>query len=210
MPDDVGAKHGRRRRGQGGHGRHPRRQFLQRHRHRWKLYFTKRTFPSPAPSTAPRWTAFVAGIAKELDIAPVNAALAIENGKIKVIESVQRQSGRPGALAEQLSALLVTLHSTTVEVPVVVKEPDVKAEDNAAAQQQAETMISGDGHGHRRRQEVEHHAQIRSPPTWASAPRMKNGVSTLVPFMDVTKLQPTLDAIAPDVVTGAGGRLLCE
>ena len=37
---------------------------------------------------------------------------------------------------------------------------------------------------------------------------MKNGVSTLVPFMDATKLQPLLDQIAPDVAKRAGERLL--
>ena len=116
-----------------------------------------------------------------------------------MIEGVNGQVVDTASLAKQLDALLVTLHSTTVEVPIVVKEPDVKAEDNQAAQQQAETMISGDV------------TVTDGDKSWSITPdkiasymgfrsEMKNGVSTLVPFMDATKLQPLLDQIAPDVV----------
>ncbi len=166
---------------------------------RWKLYFTKQDLPLTGTVDSAKMGGFVAGIAKELDIAPVNAGLAIENGKIKVIEGLNGQVVDQAGLAEQLSGLLVTLHSTTVEVPIVVKEPDVKADDNQAAQQQAETMISGDV------------TVTDGDKSWSVTPdqiasymgfrsEMKNGVSTLVPFMDATKLQPLLDQIAPDVV----------
>ncbi len=166
---------------------------------RWKLYFTKQDLPLTGTVDNAKLGTFVGGLAKELDIAPVNAGLAIENGKIKVIEGLNGQVVAQASLAEELSALLVTLHSTTLEVPIVVKEPDVKAEDNQAAQQQAETMISGDV------------TVTDGDKSWSVTPdqiasymgfrsEMKNGVSTLVPFMDATKLQPLLDQIAPDVV----------
>ncbi len=166
---------------------------------RWKLYFAKQDLPLTGTVDSAKMAGFVAGIAKELDIAPVNAGLAIENGKIKVIEGLSGQVVDQANLSEELSALLVTLHSTAVEVPIVVKEPDVKAEDNAAARQQAETMISGNV------------TVIDGDKSWSITPdeiasymsfrsEVKNGVSTLVPFMDATKLQPTLDTIAPEVV----------
>ncbi len=166
---------------------------------RWKLYFTKQDLPLTGTVDSAKMGGFVAGIAKELDISPVNAGLAIENGRIKVIEGLNGQVVDQASLAEQLSGLLVTLHTTTVEVPIVVKEPDVKAEDNQVAQQQAETMISGDV------------TVTDGDKSWSVTPdqiasymgfrsEMKNGVSTLVPFMDATKLQPLLDQIAPDVV----------
>ena len=166
---------------------------------RWKLYFTKQDLPLAGTVASAKMDSFVARMAKELDILPVNAGLAIENGKIKVIEGLNGQVVDQAGLAEQLSALLVTLHSTTVEVPIVVKEPDVQAEDNQAAQQQAETMISdnvavadGDKSWNVTPDEIASYMGFRS--------EMKNGVSTLVPFMDATKLQPLLDQIAPDVV----------
>jgi Putative peptidoglycan binding domain len=59
---------------------------------RWKLYFTKQGLPLTGSVDSAKMDAFVSGIAKELDIAPVNAGLAIENGKIKVIEGVNGQA----------------------------------------------------------------------------------------------------------------------
>ena len=129
----------------------------------------------------------------------MNAGLAIENGQIKVIDSVDGKVVDRAALAETLSSLLVTLRSATVEVPIVAKEPDVKADDNQAAQKQAETMISGPvtvtGGGKEwtvAPEEIASYMGFRA--------EMKNGVSTLVPFMDATKLQPLLDEIAPAVL----------
>jgi vancomycin resistance protein YoaR len=166
---------------------------------RWKLYFSKQDLPLTGTVDSAKMDSFVAGIANEIDILPVNAGLAIENGKVKVIEGLNGHVVDQASLAEHLSALLVTLHSTTVEVPIVVKEPDVQAEDNQAAQQQAETMISdtvtvayGDKSWTITPDEIASSMGFRS--------EMKNGVSTLVPFMDTTKLQPILDTIAPDVV----------
>ncbi len=171
-------------------------------RTRWKLYFTKQDLPLNGTVDSAKMDGFVAGIARQLDIAPVNAGLAIDKGKIKVIEGLNGQVVDQAALSEKLSALLVTLHSTTVEVPIVAKEPDVKAEDNQAAQQQAETMISGDV------------TISDGSKTWSITPEeiasymgfrseLKNGVSTLIPFMDTTKLQPILETIAPDVLKRA-------
>ena len=166
---------------------------------RWKLYFTKQDLPLTGAVDSAKMDSFVADIAKELDIAPVNAGLAIENGKIKVIEGLTGQVVDQARLAEQLSSLLVTLHSTTVEVPIVAKEPDVQADDNQAAQQQAETMISADvtvTDGDKSWTVTP--GQIASSMSFRS--ENKSGVSTLVPFMDATKLQPTLELIAPEVV----------
>lgn len=168
-------------------------------RTRWNLHFNKQDLPLTGTVNSAKMDGYVAGIAKEIDILPVNAGLAIENGKIRVIEGLNGHVVDQAALAQKVSALLVTLHSTTVEVPIVAKEPDVKADDNKAAQQQAETMISGDV------------TVSNGAKTWKVTPEqiasymgfrsdIQNGVSTLVPFMDATKLQPLLDKIAPDVV----------
>lgn len=167
---------------------------------RWKLYFSQRDLSIAGGVDGDKLTGFVAGLAKEIDVAPVDAALSIENGQIKVVESVEGKAVDQAALAGTLENLLVTLHSTTVPVPVVITEPAVKAEDNAAAQKQAETMISGPvvlKHGLNTwtvtAQEIASYMGFTSKDV--------NGVSTLVPEMDATKLQPLLTLVGPAVAS---------
>jgi vancomycin resistance protein YoaR len=167
---------------------------------RWKLYFSKRDLPLTGSVDGTKMQAFVAGIAKDVDVAAVDAGLSIENGQIKVIESVVGKAVDQTGLVEQLNSLLVSLHSTTVEVPVAVTEPKVTAEDNAEAQKQAEIMISGPvavtGGGQSWTVTAE---QIASYMGFTS--EIKDGISILVPKMDATKLQPLLAQIDPLVAT---------
>jgi vancomycin resistance protein YoaR len=166
---------------------------------RFRLYFNRRQLPLSGKVDSSKLRAFITRIAREVDTAPVNAALAIENGKIKVIDSVDGQVVDQPSLTEQLSELLVTLHSTSVEVPIVVKKPEVQAEDNRVAQEQAQTMIgnpiilTSDG-----KQWTITREQIASSMGFRSEDQ--NGVSTLVPFIDVARLQPFLETVAPEVV----------
>jgi vancomycin resistance protein YoaR len=167
---------------------------------RWKLYFSGTDLPLTGGVDSAKMKTFVSGVAADVDVAPVNAALSIENGQIKVIESAAGKAVDQAGLTEELESLLATLHNTTVQVPVVVTAPAVKAEDNRAAQQQAETMISGPI------------SLMYGGKTWAlSAEEIashigftseeQNGVSTLIPQMDVTKLQPLLAQIEPAVAS---------
>ena len=167
---------------------------------RWKLYFSKRDLSLTGSVDDTKMNTFVAGVAKDIDVTPVNAALSIENGQIKVVDSVQGKAVEQAALADMLKSLLVTLHSTTVEIPVVVKEPAVKAEDNAEAQKQAETMISSPvtlTHGTTKWTITA--GEIASYMGFTS--KDVNGVSTLVPEMDATKLQPLLAQVEPAVAS---------
>ena len=155
-----GHQHGRRRRRQGGHGRQPRATTSSpTSAPAGSCTSASKTFPSPAPWTAPRCDGFVAGIAKELDVAPVNAGLAIENGKIKVIESRERAGGRPGRLwprqLERAARDPPQHHGRGARS--WSRSRTSRPRTTQAAQQQAETMISGAGHRHRRRQELDHH-----------------------------------------------------
>jgi vancomycin resistance protein YoaR len=165
---------------------------------RWKLYFSHENLPLSGSVDGEKLRAFVAGIARELDVQPVNASLAIDNGKISVVESAEGQVVNQTRLVQQLGDLLVSLHRTTVQVPVTVKEPAVTADDNRAAQEQAETMISEpimvtyeDKSWTLTTDEIASSMSFKA--------EMKNGISTLVPFMDSGNLQPLLEQIAPDV-----------
>ncbi|HEX2986556.1 MAG TPA: VanW family protein [Chloroflexota bacterium] len=165
---------------------------------RWRLYFSARDFPLTGSVDKSKLAEFVAGVAKQVDIEPVNAGLRIEKTSVKVVDSVEGKAVDQAALIERLSNLLATLQSTTVDLPVATKEPEVTAEDNAEAQKQAETMISGpvrvsDG----AKTWTLGAEDIASYMTFKS--EIKNGVSTLVPYLDASGLQPLLDEIAPAV-----------
>ena len=108
---------------------------------RFKLFFDPRDLPLAGIVDQAKLDAWVAGIANDLHQAPSNASLAIKDGAVQVIEGINGQDVDEAALREQLQSLLVSLHTSTVEIPVVVKEPAVKSADNLVAQRQAETML---------------------------------------------------------------------
>lgn len=166
---------------------------------RWGLYFSARQLPLTGTVDEGKLTAFVAGIARTVDIPPVDAGLAIENGTIKVISSSDGKVVDQEQLAADLTGSLLALRGATLTVPIVDKAPAVTAEDNAEAQQLAETMISGDV------------TVTGGDEEWTITPEqiasymgfkaeMRDGRSTLVPFMDATKLAPLLAEIAPAVL----------
>ena len=64
----------------------------------------------------------VAGIAQEIDVPPVNPGLAIDGTEIRTIEGKKGLVVDQATLREELKAVLLTLHSTELEVPTVVKE----------------------------------------------------------------------------------------
>jgi vancomycin resistance protein YoaR len=144
----------------------------------------------------------LAEIAQEHDVAPANAGLAIDGAEIKVIEGQNGSVVDKDSLRKQLETLLLSLHATELPVPMMVKEPDVKAEDNQAALDQARTMIS-------------------SPVTltngkdfWTLTPdeiagymdftsEVKDGVSTLVPLLSASKMSSFFTGIS-DLVAKKG------
>ena len=167
---------------------------------RFKLYFSHTDVPLLGTVDSAMLDKVLNGVAQELDVLPVNAGLAIDGSKIRVIEGQKGQVVDQGTLREQLKTLLLTLHATELTVPMVVTEPAVQAQDNQEAQKQAETMISApvvleDG-----------------DKTWSLSPEQisaymdftsqdQNGVSTLVPYISATKMGPFLESIAPEVAT---------
>ncbi len=156
---------------------------------RFRLYFTEQDVPLVGTVDTAMMDEFLADLAKQIDVAPVNAGLAIDvgNATIKVIEDRQGLRVDKDTLREELKAILFTLHSTEIEIPTVVLEPQVTAEDNRQAQEQAEIMISaplilkGDDR------------------TWVLTPEqiavamdfraeIRNSVSTLIPYISAEKL----------------------
>ncbi|NLF17757.1 MAG: hypothetical protein GX595_10935 [Lentisphaerae bacterium] len=167
---------------------------------RLKLYFTDVDVPLTGKMDDAKTNATLAKIATEIDVAPVNAALSMENGQIK---AVQDQPGRAvdiDTLREQVRGVATTLHSTELAIPVKVVEAAVKADDTAEALAQAETMISapivltsGDKKWTLSTQQIASYMGFTSKDV--------NGVSTLVPQLDAAKMEAFFTSIADEVAT---------
>lgn len=166
--------------------------------HRFALYFSSKDIPLSGSVDETLLDRVVADIAQKLDMPPANAGLAIQGTEIKVIEGQKGLVVDREALKERLREVLFTLHSTEIEIPMVVKEPEVQAEDTRAALEQAKIMIGAPiklvGEG-----------QI-----WTLSPEdigaymdfsseLRNGTSVLVCYLSVDKMAPFLDQVAEAV-----------
>lgn len=141
---------------------------------------------------------YLADLAQALDVPPVNPGLAIDGQEIKVIEGQKGTIVDRPALREQLKALLFTLHTTDVEIPMVVKDPDVQADDTKAAVEAARIMISapvkllnGDKGWTLSEEEITAYMDFKA--------EEEDGVASLVPYLSAKKMKPFLEDIAPEV-----------
>jgi vancomycin resistance protein YoaR len=165
---------------------------------RFKLYFNRRDLPLSGTVDHARIAALLSRIATELHVTPVNAGLAVGNGTIKVIEGRNGQDADTTTLGPQMESLFVALHTATLDVPIVVKEPPVQAKDNRVAQEQAQTMLGAPitltNHD---KQWTLTPEQIASYMDFKS--EEQNGVPTLVPYVSEGKMWLFLQSLAPDV-----------
>jgi vancomycin resistance protein YoaR len=167
---------------------------------RCKLYFADEEIALAGTVDSAKMDEVLGAIAEELDIPPVNAGLAIDGAKIKVIEGQKGTVVDQESLRESLKAVLFTLHSTELEIPMTVKEPEVQADDTQAAREAAETMVSAS-------------VKLTSgDKTWTLSPEDialymdftsedQGGVSTLVPYLSAEKMAPFFADIADGVAT---------
>jgi vancomycin resistance protein YoaR len=167
---------------------------------RFKLYFVGEDLALEGTVDSTLMDKVIGQIAQELDMPPINAGLAINDSSIKVIEGQKGNVVDQNALRESLKALLFTLHATELEVPMMVKQPDVLADDTLAARQAAETMISASV------------KLVSGTNTWMLTPEDiaaymdftsedRNGVSTLVPYLSAEKMAPFFTGVADVVAT---------
>jgi vancomycin resistance protein YoaR len=165
---------------------------------RFKLLFSHVDVPLNGTVDSTLMDKVLAGVAREIDVPAVNAGLAIDGAKIKVIEGQKGRVVDQATLREQLKTLLLTLHTTELTIPIVVVDPAVQADDNQQALAQAETMISS--------------AVVlkNRDKTWTLTPEQiaanmdftsenRNGVATLVPYLSAGRLAPLFQKIAGEV-----------
>ena len=165
---------------------------------RFKLYFSDKDIPLQGTVDRAMMDEVLSGVAGELDVPPVNAGLAIDGSKITVVAGQKGRVVDQDTLREQLKALLFTLHATKLPVPMVIKDPNVQAEDNQAALKQAETMIGssvmltdGDQTWALTAQQIAAYMDFTSED--------QNGVSTLVPYLPAKKMGPFFEKIGDAV-----------
>ncbi len=179
---------------------------------RVKLYFSPTDIALTGTIDTVLMDHFLDELAQDVDVPPVNPRLAIDGDDIQVID------GQPGhvvdqpALREQLKSLLFTLHATDLTLPMIVKDPDVQAEDTGGAIQLTKTMISapvqlinGSMGWTLSKEEVAAYLDFRAED--------RDGVATLVPYVSAKKMQPFFDeiraavAVAPaDATWNSDGR----
>ncbi len=165
---------------------------------RFRLYFESRDLPLSGTVDQAKIDTILTRIADELHVTPFNAGLDIQDGAIKVIEGVNGQDADTSALGGQMESLFVTLRAATLDVPIVVKEPVVQAEDNRAAQEQAQTMIGSPiTLANRDKRWTFTPEQLVSYLDFRS--ERQNGIPTLVPYLSEGKMWLFLHNLAPEV-----------
>jgi vancomycin resistance protein YoaR len=177
---------------------------------RFRLYRHGRDLPLSGTVDKAKLDAVLRRIATELHITPQNARLAMQNGRVEVIEGVNGQDVDTAGLGGQLESLFLSLHTATLEVPLIVKEPDVQAEDNLLAQEQAQTMMSGPitliSHGKKWTLSPE---QIAS---WVDfRTEYENGLPKMIPYLAEGRMGQFLGGLAPEVnVDPVNARFVAE
>ena len=161
---------------------------------RVRLLFSDKDIPLQGTVDSELMDEVLAEVAKEVDMPPVNAGLSIDGTTVRVVEGQKGRVVDQASVREQLKALLFTLHATELPVPMVLKEPEIQAEDSEGAVAQAKTMISakialkdGDNKWTLTPEQIGAYMDFSTED--------RNGVSTLVPYLSAEKMDPYFDKI---------------
>jgi vancomycin resistance protein YoaR len=165
-----------------------------------KLYFGGRDVPLEGTVDPTSLDAVIDPIASELDQPAVNAALTMRGATVEAVEGKDGLVVDKDALRQKLTETLLSLHSTEIEIPLVVDTPDVQVEDNQAAFAQTKTIIgapltltSGELSWTFTPQEVASYVDFSS--------KDEGGVSTLVPYISAEKMATKLAEISAQAAT---------
>ena len=165
---------------------------------RFKLFFSNEDISLEGTVDKAMMSEVLSGVAKELDVPPVNAGLVIDGSRITVVEGQKGLVVDRVALGAQLQALLLALQAPDLPVPLVVKDPAVQAEETQQAVQEARAMIASP-------------VVLREGDRiWSLTPEQiaaymdfvsedRNGVSTLVAYLSAQKMGPFFEGIAAKI-----------
>ena len=162
------------------------------------LYFKDERVPLRGTVDGAKMELLIADVAQVVDIPPVNAGLAFDGSKIRVVKGQKGRVVDREGLASQLTSLLLTLHGTELAVSMTVKDPAVQADDYDRALRQAMIMTGSPV------------TLTNGSDSWTLTPeqiiaymdfasKTQGGVSILVPYLSATKMGPFLDDLAAAV-----------
>lgn len=168
---------------------------------RLSLYSSSMDVPLQGTVDPAKMEALMVEVAGDLDLPPVDAGLAVDDaGAISIVEAQSGWVVDRAALQEELSGLLFTLHATELQIPMVVKEAEIKADDGTVAMAQAKiilgapvTLTSGDKTWTFSPKQIAAYMDFRSESV--------AGVSALVPYVSADKMSPFFDEISAEVDT---------
>ncbi len=109
---------------------------------RFGLYVSSRRIPLTGSIDSVLLDELMTEISDTLDKPPVNAGVAVKNGDVRVIEGKDGMVVDQDDLRAQLKVLLMTLHDTTVKIPLKVQAPAIEAADTSGVVEQVKTMIA--------------------------------------------------------------------
>lgn len=109
---------------------------------RVSLYFKKQDIALEGDVDRAKMGKIIAMVAEKLDEPPVNAGLKFSGHDIVVVEDKDGFVVDQDALRDSLTATLLSLHSTEVQIPMVTAVPGIRAADTTGAVEEARTMIS--------------------------------------------------------------------
>ncbi len=111
---------------------------------RLKLCFDGNDYPLMGQVDQDKVDAFLARVAKDLDVKPTNQGLSIQG------DTIEPSQGRSGFVVDQdklraqLMGVLLSHNTTELQVPMVAKAPEVVADSSEEAVAAVQTMLSGD------------------------------------------------------------------
>jgi vancomycin resistance protein YoaR len=111
---------------------------------RLRLYFDHDNLPLIGTIDEAKVDAFIQSVASTLDINPTNQGLSIQGDTIEVVQGVNGIVVDRDELKRQLMDALFAHNTSQIQVPMVVKSPDVVADESEEAKDLVRTMISDD------------------------------------------------------------------
>ena len=168
--------------------------------HRLKLYFNSIDVPLTSSVDSAKLEGYVANLATQLDVAPVDASLIFTGNEVKVVGGTSGTAVDKDKLKQDLTSLLLSRHSTEVAIPMTELQPTVKATDMQAAVDHGRALLSAPvSLTFKDRSWSLTTSQIGSFMDFTTTEA--NGVSTMEPYLSAGKMTTFFDSIAADVAT---------
>ena len=165
---------------------------------RFALYFRAKDLPLSGTVDNVKMEMFLTDIAKVIDIPAVPAGLVINDGVVSVTEGRKGTVVDRTVLRERLTGLALSLRDTRLEIPVVIEEPALMADDTDKAVADAQRMVSAPvtlAYGERLwtldRDDISAYIDVTV--------EEKGGVSSLVAYLSPLRMSPLLEKVSTAV-----------